>query len=89
MAEKTIEDVLLEQYRQIVKLQSETMVTQLLLGGFLRQFQDREGGRKIVESAFDFAEDTAIASATAPGSVSDRDKMALKMLEQWRTMLLK
>ncbi|TPK59023.1 hypothetical protein [Mesorhizobium sp. B2-5-1] len=82
-----IKAALAAHHQQMAGMQAELMAIQLVMTGLLSELKKREDGKQAISAAFDFAADVAVAAASGPQKpVTQKNVLALKMLDHWRKM---
>ncbi|TPN90110.1 hypothetical protein [Mesorhizobium sp. B1-1-5] len=71
----------------LVSMQAESTAMQMVMTGLLMELNKREGGKQVISAAFDFAADVAVTAASGSYKpVTQKNVLALKMLDHWRKM---
>ncbi|TPN58617.1 hypothetical protein FJ976_01520 [Mesorhizobium sp. B1-1-9] len=72
---------------QMVSMQAESTAMQMVMTGLLMELNKREGGKQVISAAFDFAADVAVTAASGSHKhITQKNALALKMLDHWRKM---
>ncbi|WP_121991286.1 hypothetical protein [Brucella intermedia] len=74
-------------HKAIVKLQSESMVMQVMLTGMMEELKKVEGGEEILARVFDYTSEITTMYATQPNQPTNTYTLAVGMTDHWRKML--